>query len=108
MVHVILARMHSSSDIMQGQLDFSSIYVIGQLYASCTVHTSKIRAHPLVLPWLDDFDVPSLWFIVNEQMVIIVGWRIRWFVRQVRSISGIVILGGRVIGFGVSSESLIV
>ena len=28
---IILAWMHSSSDIMQGQLDFSFIYVNGQL-----------------------------------------------------------------------------
>ena len=29
---IILAHMHSSSDIMQGHVDFSSIYVIGQLW----------------------------------------------------------------------------
>ena len=30
-MHIILARMHSFSDVMQGWLDFSSIYIIGQL-----------------------------------------------------------------------------
>ena len=28
---IILARMHSSSDVMHGRLDFSSIYIIRQL-----------------------------------------------------------------------------
>ena len=30
---------------------FSSIYVIGQLYLSRTVHTTKYLAHPFVLPY---------------------------------------------------------
>ena len=44
---VILACMHSSTDVMHGQLDISSIYVIRQLwqlFASRTVHTSKNNA----------------------------------------------------------------
>ena len=51
---VILVCMHSSTDIMQGRLDISSIYVIRQfwqLYARCTVHTSKNNTCPFVLPY---------------------------------------------------------
>ena len=56
---IILACIHSSSDVVQGLLDFSSIYVIRQLrqlYASRTVHTSQNNAYSLILPWLDDFE----------------------------------------------------
>ena len=55
---IILACMHSSIDIMQDRLDFSSIYVIRQLlqlYASHTVHSSKKNASQYILPLLDDF-----------------------------------------------------
>ena len=55
---IILACMHSSIDIMQDRLDFSSIYVIRQLlqlYASRTVHSSKKNASQYILPLLDDF-----------------------------------------------------
>ena len=39
-------------------MDFSSIYIIRQLwqlYASRTMHMSQNNTCPLVLPWLDDF-----------------------------------------------------
>ena len=59
---VILARMHahmhSYSGIIQGRLDFSSIYIIGQLqqlYVIRTVHASKKNMCLLILLWLDDF-----------------------------------------------------